>query len=58
MEDVFQTESNLKFPAVRVKGELYKYYVVLAQSKGTVILLESDVIYLTKRILIKSHVLW
>ena len=58
MEDVFHTESNLKFPAVHEKGELYKYDVVLAQSKGTLILLDPDVIYLTKRILIKSHVLW
>lgn len=58
MEDVVHSESNLKFPAVHAKGDLDKYYVSLAQSKGTVILLDPDVIYLTKRILIKSHVLW
>ena len=57
MEDV-HTESNLKFPTVDETGDLYKYYVGLAQSKGTVILSDPDVIYLTKRILIKSHVLW
>lgn len=34
MEDVFHTGNNLKCPAVREKGDLYKYYVVFAQNKG------------------------
>ena len=34
MEDVFHTGNNLECPAVREKGDLYKYYVVFAQNKG------------------------